>query len=99
MQAELDAAALPIPVRILGVNGIGHEAGNAENCAGRVLPWLQDVAAVNVWAVWAVTYRDVIVLDADNEVLFIDNLTGHDLQNPAHYEALKAALAAAAGAP
>ena len=78
------------------MNGIGYESGNATTYAGRVLPWLQDVAGVDVWAAWAVIYRDVIILDADNIVVGVYNLTSNDLGQAANYEALRTMLIDAA---
>ena len=89
MQQDPALNGLALPVKIFGVNGIGHEGGNADNCNGRTLPWLQDVAGVDVWTLWNVTYRDVILLNADNEVVDVYNLTSNDLANPANYEALR----------
>ena len=86
-------------MHILGVNTIGAEGGNAEICAGRHLPWLQDTDADSVGASWGVTYRDVIVLDPDNKVDEIYNLTAHDLSIPGNYNALKTILVTAASAP
>jgi hypothetical protein len=77
---------------------IGAEAGNAQVCAGRDLPWLQDIAAQNVWTSWAVEYRDVVVLDVENQSVGVYNLTSHDLGVPANYDTLKAILVTAASA-
>ena len=99
MQAEPDLAGLALEVRILGVNGIGEESGNAAVCVGRSIPWLQDEAAVDVYTSWAVTYRDVIILDAENKVAGIYNLTSNDLGVSANYDALKAMLIHAASSP
>jgi hypothetical protein len=82
-----------------GVNGAGHEGGNAEVCVGRSIPWLQDVLEVNVWASWRPTYRDVVVLDSRNHVYAVYNLTTHDLGNPTFYSELKAILLDAANSP
>jgi hypothetical protein len=82
-------------ITILGVNGIGQESGNAAICAGRDLPWLQDQAAVDAWTLWAVNYRDVFVLDDQNRVITVYNLTSHDLAQPANYAELKSILLAA----
>lgn len=90
---------LPLAVHILGVNAAGHEAENAAICAGRQLPWLQDTPEQNCWAAWGVEWRDVVVLDTENHVLEVYNLTGHYLDDPANYNALKAILVAAASAP
>jgi hypothetical protein len=96
MQAELDATPPPIPAQILGVNAIGHEGGNDLMVAGRVLPWLQDEIGVNAWAEWGIAHRDVVVLDADNRVTAVFNLTANDLAVPANYDALKALIVDAA---
>ena len=60
------------------------------------MPWLQDVPAVDVWSTWAVTYRDVIILDEDNVVVGVYNLTTNDLAVPANYAALRDMLISAA---
>jgi hypothetical protein len=80
------------------VNGIGLESGNSIITAGRTLPWLQDVLAVDAWNAWKVEYRDVIVLDAQNRPITSFNLTTYDLSNPANFAALKTILVDAANA-
>jgi len=95
MMAEMLAADPGIEVRILGVNSINSEAGNAENCNGRTIPWLQDTAAAQVWDDWAVIYRDVIILDRNNVPVDVYNLTTYDLSVPANYDELKARILAA----
>jgi hypothetical protein len=82
-----------------GVNAVGHESGNAAMCAGRVLAWLQDQPADNVWGDWAVTQRDCVILDPLGRVFAIYNLTTHDLSVPTNYAELKALFLAAAAAP
>jgi hypothetical protein len=59
------------------------------------LPILQDTAAAAVWTAWAVTYRDVVILDRDNRQVTVYNLTVNDLSNPANYDTLKTLLRAA----
>ena len=92
MQAELDTTTTAIPIRILGLNETGQESGNSAIVVGNTIPWLQDTAAQDVWSDWDVTYRDVIVLDDENNVAGVYNLTEHDLQNPAEYNELKTLL-------
>ena len=87
------------PIHILGVNFIGMESGNPIICAGRTLPWLQDVSAANVWNSWGVTFRDVVILDQNNKRVGVYNLTDHDLRVPANYAGLRALLISAAVAP
>jgi hypothetical protein len=43
---------------------------------------------VDVWHSWDVEYRDVIVLDRDNQLAGVYNLTNHDLTIPAHRQEL-----------
>jgi hypothetical protein len=99
MQKDAALAGLAHEVRILGVNGIGHDSANATNCAGRTIPWLQDVTAQDVWNDWKVTYRDVIVLDPANKTVSIYNLTTKDLAIPANYNALRDILVGEASKP
>ncbi len=87
----------PTSVHILGVNGQGYEAGNATITAGRTLPWLQDRADVDVYGLWEVSTRDLIILDSANSYYAEFSLLEHDLTNPDDYAALKALLLEAAG--
>ncbi len=99
MQHELDAEPLARDVQILGINAVGEEASNSLAIAGRDLPWLQDTAAENVWGSWEGAWRDVVILDAANEVVATYNLFTYDLSQPTNYEALKTLLRNAANAP
>jgi len=85
MQDELTAAGLD--VTIYGINSIGLESGNPDICAGRDIGWLQDVEAAQVWTTWNITLRDLVILDQDNVVVAIYNLTEHNLTDPANYAA------------
>ena len=96
MQQEIDGAAPAKPVHILGINFTGLEDYNESFCYGRTLPWLQDTAAQNVWGSWAVTWRDVFILDAENRVIDVYNLTDHSLEVGANRDELRAKLLAAA---
>jgi len=79
------------------VNRAGYEAGNAAICNGRTIPWLQETADDHVWEAWMVTYRDVVILDENNMVVDVYNLTEHDLTDPADRDALKKKLRNAGG--
>ncbi len=76
-------------LQILAVNEAGHESALSTMADGGDIPLLQDDADANVWASWSVTYRDVIVLNGDNETVGVYNLTPNDLGEPAKYMALK----------
>ena len=92
MQKEIAAEFPDAGIQILGVNEVGHEGSNGTNCEGRDLPWLQETSDDPIWDVWAVTYRDVILLDGENEVYGVYNLTEHTLAYEPSYDALKALL-------
>ncbi len=80
--------ALAVPVTLYGVNGIGFESGNANFTDGRDIGLLQDTAEVDAWSQWDPVYRDVVILNGDNEVVGVYNLTTNNLGVPANYEAL-----------
>jgi len=84
--------ASELPIQILGVNGIGYEAGNERVTEERSIPWLQDVETVDAWSSWEVAYRDVYVLDQRGQLRFIYNLTIHDLGNPDNMDTLSEAI-------
>ncbi len=97
MHDELAAENLALEVHILGVNQAGAESGIGAMCNGRDLPLLQDTAEAGVWASWGVIYRDVVILDAENRVVAVYNLTRLDLSQQANYATLKAVCRKAAG--
>ena len=99
IQTELAVEGLAIPVQILGVNPFAAASGNDAMCSGRALPWLQETDADDVWGEWAVTYRDVVILNADNIPVDVYNLTTNDLSVEANREVLKQKLRAAGGVP
>ena len=92
MQIELAGSG----VKLLGVNRLSDAAGNAVACTDRDIPWLQDSVAEQVWTKWQVTYRDVCILDANNELIGVYNLTEHDLADASSYDELKLMLETAA---
>ena len=99
LQQELATAGTPLEIRILGINGVGLEAGNASVCLGRDIPWLQPSITADPWTSWGAGYRDVVILDDMNRFVEAFNLTTHDLRNDPEYQDLKARLIAAATPP
>lgn len=79
---------LAVPVTLYGVNGVGFESGNANFTDGRDIGLLQDTAEVDAWTQWDPTYRDVVIVNADNEVVGVYNLTSNNLGVAENYEAL-----------
>lgn len=94
MQDELTAAGLD--VTIFGINEVGYESGNTSVCQGRDIGWLQEDAANLVWDTWGITMRDLVILDQENVVVAIYNLTTHNLTVPANHDEAFALFEAAA---
>ncbi len=78
-----------IPVQLLGINAVGYESGNDSITSGRVLPWMQDTEEIDVWGSWAVTWRDVVLVNGAGEKAGVYNLTEHSLATAENYEELK----------
>ena len=96
MQGELDAERHELDIQILTVNEVGYESGLDDMAALGDLPLLQDTEEVLVWEAWEVTFRDVHILDGDNFLYGVFNLTTYSLAVDENYEALKALFIAAA---
>lgn len=96
MQDELQSEHPDLPIHLVTINEAGYESGNDLMPPLGDLPYLQDDATALVWDTWGATWRDVIILDGDNEVVEVFNLTTYDLGDSANYDALKAKLVAAA---
>jgi hypothetical protein len=93
MQQELASENLALDVQILGVNATGAASGNAVNCDGRDIPWLQNTDEEDVWTSWEITYNDVIILDDQNERAAVFNLNPpNSLTTPANYDSLKSLI-------
>jgi hypothetical protein len=96
MQSELGSEYPSLPITILAINEVGHEDGNDAIVAVGDLPVLQDDLTTNVWSAWTASWRDVVVVDADNAEVYRFNLRTYDLGNPDHYAHLKAVFVAVA---
>lgn len=89
MHNELRAANPELNIEILGVNRSDAAALNSLVVPARKLPWLQDTPEAEAWTAWEVTWRDVRILDSQNRLHAVYNLTSHDLANPANYSTLR----------
>ncbi len=97
MQKELDAENPELDIQFVGINQWGQESGNSGFTDGKDIPWLQDVDAdgdfeSDVWTSWDITYRDVVILDADSQVVTVFNVTTNDLEVQENYDRLKQIL-------
>lgn len=72
------------------MNERGHELGNPGVTDGRDLPWLQDVdddgdGKSDHWlGSWDYAYRDVVIVDVNNQPVDVYNLTTHNLADEAN---------------
>jgi hypothetical protein len=64
--------------------------------AGRTLAWLQDTSQATVWTNWNVVYRDFRILNSQNQLYAVFNLTDHDLSVATNRDTLKQLLLQAA---
>ncbi|GAB4132064.1 MAG: hypothetical protein Kow001_24870 [Acidobacteriota bacterium] len=92
----MEAARPALHIEILGINRIGEEPYNSLITEGRTLSWLQDTPEAAVWEHWGVTYRDVRILDPQNRLYSVFNLTLFNLATEANRELLKQRLLNAA---
>lgn len=70
------------------MNETGLESGNKDLFTVTTLPVVQDDATAAVWTSWGAEWRDVYVLDGENLVTSVYNLTTYDLADAANYAAL-----------
>lgn len=97
MQDELVAQRPDLAIDLIHLNEYGYESGNADLAAVTDLPILQDDPTSLAWDNWGVTWRDVYVLNAQNQVHAVYNLTDHDLADPLNYAELYTIFVEAAG--
>ena len=92
----MKAANPDLNIEILGLNNRDDAIFNSLATSGRTLPWLQDTVQDAVWDHWGVTWRDVRILDSQNRLHAVYNLTVHDLALEANRSDLKVLFLSAA---
>ena len=83
--------------QLLAINERGHSSDIPIAVEGRELPLLQDDNRSLAWDNWGATWRDVMVLDAENEIIGIINLTDKSLGETENRTALETLLLEAGG--
>ena len=96
MQNELTSEFPSLNITILAVNEVGHETGNDSIVAVGDLAVLQDDTSATVWSAWGASWRDVVVLDANNVEVYRFNLSTYNLGSDRDYDHLKAVFVAVA---
>jgi hypothetical protein len=97
MQWDFETNYSHLDIHILGINQSGREAGN-DLIPGPFneisIPWVQDVdinqdLVSDAWYEWQATYRDVIILDKENEPVGRFNLSTNSLSLWENYSTLR----------
>ena len=57
---------------------------------------MQDTVESDVWQTWGVAYRDIWVLDGENRLIAVFNVTQQSLADAANYDELRGILIGAA---
>lgn len=101
LQEDFDRNLPSSNVKILAINEAGEESQNATAAALNDLPLLQDVDSNNnnvsqVWAEWDVVWRDVRIVDSNQELTEVLNLTTNDLNVSTNYDRLRGMILDAA---
>ena len=93
MQNELNAEYPELNIQLLT---IGRDDADDEELAEMSalgdLPMLWDTDVDDVWESWDVTFRDVVILDENNQKVTAFNLTRYSLGEPENRVSLKALL-------
>ena len=96
MEADLAKKHPELGISLLAIDAVGHEGGFPDLAKVGDLPCVQDTVKDDVWGSWGAEWRDVYVLNAENEVTAVYNLTKNSLSEPANYATLEALLIDAA---
>lgn len=97
MQTQLDSLATELDIELFAINQVGLESGLEGMSVYGALPILQDDPDLLIWEMEGIEYRDVLILDADNQWLTTFNLTDNDLNDDSNYTALMDLLVGYAG--
>ena len=95
MQGELDEEYPDLDIKILSINQIGAENGTSSFSEIHALPMVNDNPTDDIWTEWDCEWRDFYILNKNNELLEVYNLTEHNLNDPVNYEELKQKLVVA----
>ena len=90
MQTEFETDYPGLDIQIIGINEVGQEESNSLATDGVDMPWLQDVdddedGQSDVWGgLWDISWRDVVILDADNVQVGVFHVNDRPLADAEH---------------
>ena len=89
MQADLEQTHPHLDIKLFGINMIGTGSGTASFTTSHTLPMVQDDSTLAIWNDWGAQWRDVYVLNENNELVLVYNLTQYSLADTTNYNTLK----------
>ena len=90
MQDDLNADYPQLGIQILSIDKMNvNGAGTASYSVDKDLPMVADNSTDDIWNSWGGSWRDVVILDANNEIYATYNLTTFSLSVSANYDDLK----------
>ncbi len=94
LSQELQAAEPAVAIEILGINHASQSTYNFLIPSQGSLPWLQDTAEESVWTTWGAGVRDLWILNSQNRMVSVVNLTTLNLALESNRATLKQLLLA-----
>ena len=88
MQAELQESHPELNISLLSINKIAAESGVASFNTTHNLPMVQDETALGILSDWGAVWRDVYILNENNELVLVYNLTQYSLSDSNNYNTL-----------
>ena len=88
MQSDLDNNHPNLDIDIFGINMTGTSAGAVYFPSSLSLPMVQDSSSLGIWNDWDAQWRDVYILNENNELVLVYNLTTNSLSDSNNYNDL-----------
>jgi len=88
MQAEIEANHPSLDVKIFAINMPGYSSGASSLAPAIYLPMVQDDSTLDIWNDWGALWRDVYLLNENNELVMVYNLSQNNLGNSTSYNTL-----------
>ena len=94
MQSEIKAERPDLSIQLLAINMVNNWSNGLTNEMAALgnLPIVQDNSNLNVWQSWNGQWRDVVILDAENQAVEYFNANDNNLGNSQNYDLLKQTL-------
>jgi hypothetical protein len=88
MQIELENTHPNLDIELFAINMIGTASGTSYFSPSLNLPMVQDSSSLGIWNDWGALWRDVFILNENNELVLVYNLTQYGLSDTNNYNTL-----------